>query len=245
MLSADVASRSDALGTGCIAIDGPSGSGKSTVARRVASRLGLDYLDTGATYRTVTLAVLTAHVDPTDTAAVGAIAADVLDRARLSLSLAPDERWVLLDGHEVSSAIRSPEVTAAVSAVSAVPAVREQLVSWQRQLVASVLGCVVEGRDVGAVVLPAAPVKIWLTATAEARARRRSVELSTSPSEVLAALVRRDGLDADRVIAPARPAADAVSMDTTSMTIDDVVSAVVARAAAVGIAPRERKTPRD
>ncbi|HYT10813.1 MAG TPA: (d)CMP kinase, partial [Mycobacteriales bacterium] len=152
-----------------IAIDGPSGTGKSTVARGLARRLGFRYLDTGAMYRAVTWAVLRAGVDPQDADAV----ADIAERVRVEVSTDPDHPRVTVDGRRVDREVRSAAVTAAVSPVSAIPRVRAVLVAFQRRL-AEAGGVVVEGRDIGTVVAPGAPLKVFLTASTDARALRRS-----------------------------------------------------------------------
>lgn len=219
-------SRSDV----CIAIDGPAGSGKSTVARTVARRLGLRYLDTGAMYRAATWLALRDGVHDAD-ALTG-----LAETMRLELSDWPDDVLVRVEGTDVTTAIRSPEVGAAVSAVSAVPGVRRVLVDRQRAIVAGG-GIVVEGRDIGTVVLPDAPVKIFLTATGDARAQRRAAERgAVSPAGVAVTRVEidaRDRLDSGRTVSPLTRADDAVEIDTTTMTIDQVVAAVLARVDAV------------
>lgn len=211
---------------GCvvIAVDGPAGTGKSSVSKGLARVLGARYLDTGAMYRIVTLALLRAGVDLADPAAVAA-AADV----PLAIGHDPDSDAAFLAGEDVSAEIRGEEVTRAVSAVSAVPEVRERLVRIQRDLAASAGSVVVEGRDIGTVVLPDADVKIFLTASAETRARRRSDQnraagLADDYETVLADVQRRDHLDSTRVVSPLRPAADAVIVDTGELTEAEVVS---------------------
>jgi cytidylate kinase len=202
-----------------VAIDGPAGSGKSTVARAVAQRADLRHLDTGAVYRALTLALLRAHVPPDDAEAV-ALAAKTAD---LALELAPGRSGtvrVLLDGSAMGEELRSPEVNAAVSAVSAVPAVREQLVALQRAVI-SLGGIVAEGRDVGTVVWPQAEVKVFLTADAAERARRRAADESAE------ALARRDRLDSGRAASPTRAAEDALLLDSTGREVDDVVEQIV------------------
>jgi cytidylate kinase len=197
-----------------VAIDGPAGSGKSTVARRVAERAGLRYLDTGATYRALTLALLRRGVPVDDPEAV----ADAAKAVDLTLELAPGPAGaarVLLDGTEPGAALRSPEVNATVSTVSAVPAVRELLVGLQRSLV-GVGGIVVEGRDIGTVVWPDADVKVFLTASEHERARRRGGETAET-------LARRDAIDSGRAASPTRAAADALIIDSTTRSIDQVV----------------------
>ena len=207
--------------TGVVALDGPSGTGKSTVARRLASALGARYLDTGAMYRAATLAVLRAGVDPVDAVAV----ADVVEKARIAVSTDPQHPSVELDGAPVDTDIRTDEVTAAVSAVSALPAVRALLVAAQRELIDDG-AIVVEGRDIGTVVWPTARPKVYLTATAQARAQRRAAETHrlTDVAGVAADIDRRDRLDTGRAASPLARAADAVELDTTTLDIDQVVA---------------------
>ncbi|RSN52388.1 (d)CMP kinase [Amycolatopsis sp. WAC 04182] len=214
-----------------VAMDGPSGTGKSTVSRKLATKLGAGYLDTGAMYRMVTLAVLRAGVDPADADAV----ADVALKAELGIGTRPDEAIVTLAGENVAAEIRGADVTTAVSPVSAVPAVRELLVTRQREIIAEVLGrvggIVVEGRDIGTVVSPDAPLKIFLTASAEVRAARRSAQDSAAGREstvdvAKAAVERRDHLDSTRAASPLRAAEDAVEVDTSALNIDQVIVAL-------------------
>jgi CMP/dCMP kinase len=207
-----------------IAVDGPAGTGKSSVSRALARSLSARYLDTGAMYRIVTLAVLRAGVDLTDTPAIESAAADV----PLSVGYDPDEDRAYLDAEDVSREIRGDEVTKAVSAVSAVPAVRARLVGLQRELAAGPGSVVVEGRDIGTVVLPDADVKIFLTASAEERARRRNDQnvesgLGDDYEAVLADVKRRDHLDSTRPASPLRAADDAVVVDTSAMTEPEVI----------------------
>jgi cytidylate kinase len=209
-----------------VAVDGPSGSGKSTVARGVADALGLSVLDTGAMYRAVTLAVLNGGIDPTDADAAAAMAR----RARIDL----DDDRVLLDGRDVTSEIRGPAVTDAVSIVSAHPGVRKVLVGRQREWVEQHGGGVVEGRDIGTVVFPDAPVKVFLTASGDERARRRQRDERAADREVDVeavrdALGRRDRLDSTRAASPLRQADDAIVIDTTTRDADDVVAEIVER----------------
>ena len=212
---------------GQVTLDGPSGTGKSSVARSVASRLGAAYLDTGAMYRAATVAVLDAGVDPADGEAVARVVAG----ARIEVGTTAQAERVEVDGTDVAERIRSAEVTRNVSAVSAVPAVRRQLVDQQRSLVGAADAVVVEGRDIGTVVLPDATVKIYLTAAPEARAQRRAAQLGlTTPDEIadLAAdLRRRDEYDSSRADSPLRPAADAVVVDSTDLDREGVVDRVV------------------
>jgi cytidylate kinase len=207
-----------------VAIDGPAGTGKSSVSRGLARALGARYLDTGAMYRMVTLAVLRAGVDPADDAAVAATAAS----ARLSVDYDPDVDRCFLDSEDVSVEIRGDEVTRAVSAVSSIKAVRERLVGFQREMSEGRGSIVVEGRDIGTVVLPDADVKIFLTASAETRARRRNDQnvaagLADDYDAVLADVRRRDHLDSTRTVSPLRAAEDAVVVDTSEMTEAEVV----------------------
>ncbi|TDZ90512.1 Cytidylate kinase [Mycobacteroides salmoniphilum] len=209
-----------------VAIDGPSGTGKSSVAKELARQLGAAYLDTGAMYRIVTLWVLRAGIDLADPTAISA----ATERVPLSVGSDPDAQTALLAGEDVSTPIRGTEVTGAVSAVSAVPAVRERLVRQQRELAEGSGGAVVvEGRDIGTVVLPDADVKIYLTASAQARAQRRNAQNVSGGGvdeyeRVLADVQRRDHLDSTRAVSPLRPAEDAVLVDTSDMTQDQVVA---------------------
>lgn len=199
-----------------IAIDGPAGAGKSTIAAALASRLGLPHVDTGAYYRAATLAVLRARVDPADEAACAAVAgaAEIGRRAGRTL----------LAGEDVEDEIRGPAVTAAVSAVSAHPAVRTALLARQRAEVGAV-GGVVEGRDAGTVVVPDADLKVWLTATPAERAARRAAQLGEPAASHLDDLARRDAADAAQMV----PAPDAVEIDTTGRTVSDIIDDIVAR----------------
>nr|WP_208411095.1 (d)CMP kinase [Mycolicibacterium fluoranthenivorans] len=208
-----------------VALDGPAGTGKSSVSRGLAHALGARYLNTGAMYRIVTLAVLRAGVDLSDTDRV----AEVADEVDLAVGYDPDFDTAFLAGEDVSHEIRGDEVTAAVSAVSAVPAVRARLVQLQRELAAGEGAVVVEGRDIGTVVLPDADVKIYLTASAEERARRRNAQniangLPDDYEAVLADVVRRDHLDSSRAVSPMRAAEDALIVDTSAMSESEVVT---------------------
>lgn len=203
-----------------VAVDGPSGSGKSTVSRRLASELHAAYLDTGAMYRAVTWAVLRAGVDLTDPDGIAKVAGEV----RLESGTDPADPYLRMDGEPVDGPIRGPEVTAAVSAVAAVPAVRRMLVARQRQIIAVAGRIVVEGRDIGQVVAPDADLKVFLTAADSERARRRSAQDASDPGATAADLARRDRLDSTRAADPLRRAADAVELDTTTMGIDAVVA---------------------
>ncbi|MFC0860791.1 (d)CMP kinase [Sphaerimonospora cavernae] len=206
-----------------VAMDGPSGSGKSSASRGVARALGLRYLDTGAMYRAVTWWMLDRGVDPSDQDAVTARCRE----PRLEISTDPDAPGISVDGTDVSGPIRTQEVTRAVSAVSAVPDVRRRLVDLQRQIIGPG-DIVVEGRDIGTVVAPDAPLKIYLTASADARALRRTAELTgTSTREQRAEMARRDALDSTRKTDPLAMAADAVELDTTPLDLDEVIAEVL------------------
>jgi cytidylate kinase len=224
---------------GQITLDGPSGTGKSSVARAVAARLGAAYLDTGAMYRAATVAVLDAGVDPEDAEAVAAVVAT----ARIEVGTSAGVEVVRVDGVDVADRIRSPEVTRTVSPVSAVPAVRRQLVEQQRALVEAAEAVVVEGRDIGTVVLPEATLKVYLTADPAVRAERRAGQLGlTDPAEVadLAEdLRRRDEYDSGREDSPLRPARDAVIVDSTDLDRAAVIDRVVSLAASA-VAAGER-----
>jgi CMP/dCMP kinase len=210
-----------------IAIDGPAGAGKSTVARALAERLGLIYIDSGATYRAAALKVLESGVSPTNTAAV----IELVSRAKIAFS-ARDREWrVTLDGRDVTSLIRTPEVTQAAARVSRVPEVRQKLVALQRAA-ARVAGVVMEGRDIGTVVFPGADLKIFLEADPAERARRRlDQEQAEGRRQSLAAtadeILQRDQLDAERSISPLVPAADAVRIDSTNLSADAVVDRIL------------------
>ncbi|SCF25230.1 cytidylate kinase [Micromonospora viridifaciens] len=203
-----------------VAVDGPSGSGKSTVSRRLAVRIGARYLDTGAMYRAVTWAVLRSGVDLTDTESVSKVASEV----DLRIGTDPEGYGVTADGVDVAKEIRGPEVTGAVSAVAAVPAVRELLVAGQREMIANAGRIVVEGRDIGSVVAPDADLKVYLTASEAARAQRRSAEDASDVAATAADLARRDKLDSTRKVNPLQQAPDAVVLDTTELGIDEVVA---------------------
>jgi cytidylate kinase len=209
-----------------LAIDGPGGVGKSTVSRRVARRLGLRYLDTGAMYRAVTWALLRHGVRTDDPTAVADAAAGV----RLEVGTDPARPTIHADGVDVGVPIRTREVTAAVSAVSAVPGVRALLLDQQRLAIADG-GIVVEGRDIGTVVVPDAPLKVFLTADADVRAQRRGAELrshdGTAVATVRRELARRDAFDSSRAVSPLTAAEDAVVVDTTELSIDEVVERVL------------------
>ncbi|MGY1840157.1 MULTISPECIES: (d)CMP kinase [unclassified Modestobacter] len=212
---------------GQVTLDGPSGTGKSSVARAVATRLGADYLDTGAMYRAATVAVLDAGVDLDDAEGIAraVAAADI----RIGTSAAAE--LVQVDGVDVAARIRGAEVTRAVSPVSAVPAVRRLLVDRQRALVAAADAVVVEGRDIGTVVLPGATCKIYLTAAPEVRAERRAGQLGVHDpariAQIAADLRRRDEYDSSRADSPLRPAEDAIVVDSTGLDREAVVERVL------------------
>ena len=208
-----------------IAIDGPAGTGKSSVARGLATSLGARYLDTGAIDRLVALSVLRGGIDLGDAAAIAGVAGDI----ELAVGHEPGEDRSYLAGEDVSVEIRGDAVTQAVSAVSAVPEVRTRLVALQRALAEGPDNVVVEGRDIGTVVLPDADVKIFLTASAEERARRRNDQNVASglPDEyerVLADVKRRDHLDSTRAVSPLRAADDAIVVDTSDMNQTEVIA---------------------
>jgi GTP-binding protein len=211
-----------------IAIDGPAGAGKSTVARAVAAELGFTYLDSGAMYRCVALAAREAGVDPDDGAALGPLAE--------GLEISFDGRRVLLGGRDASYAIRTPEVSADASRVSVHPAVREAMVARQRELIAD-SDYVAEGRDIGTVVSPDSPLKVFLTASDEERARRRAAETGEDVVSVLAAQQARDARDTEREHGALRAAEDAEEIDTTGLSLEEVVSRVVALAHERGLTP--------
>nr|WP_051109052.1 (d)CMP kinase [Actinomadura flavalba] len=207
-------------------MDGPSGSGKSSASKGVARALGLRYLDTGAMYRAVTWWMLDQGVPVDDPAAVAARAADPV----IVSGTDPDAPSITVDGRDVSAPIRTREVTNAVSAVSAVPEVRARLVALQREAIAGG-GIVVEGRDIGTVVAPDAPVKVYLTASEEARAQRRARDLAADPSATVTLTqseqARRDRLDSTRKASPLAKAADATEIDSTELSLAEVIEAVV------------------
>jgi cytidylate kinase len=218
-----------------IAIDGPAGAGKSTVARAVASRIGAGYLDTGAMYRALTVVALRQGLDVRDGAALAALASDT----RIDLERIGDGGLVVrVDGEDVTDAIRAAEVTDGVSAVAAHGAVRERMVARQREIL-SAGGWVADGRDLGTTVVPGAEVKVFLTATLDARAARRAVDLGPGAAlaEVREAVKMRDQLDSTRAQSPLRQADDAHVIDSTDMTAEEVVDAVVALAESARTAP--------
>jgi len=210
-----------------IAIDGPAGAGKSTVARAVADEIGFTYLDSGAMYRCVALAALESGTGLDDGPALGKLAE--------GLEIGFDSRRVLLGERDVTDAIRTPDVSAVASEVSVHPQVREAMVERQRQLIAAG-NYVAEGRDIGTVVSPDSPLKVFLTASDEERARRRAAETGDDVEEVLEAQRRRDARDTEREHGALRPAADAVELDTTGLSQDEVVTRVVALARERGLA---------
>lgn len=208
-----------------IAVDGPAGTGKSSVSRGLARELGARYLNTGAMYRIVTLAVLRAGLDLDDAAAVAELASHV----DLAVGFDPDEDLYFLGGEDVSVEIRGDAVTKAVSAVSAVPEVRTRLVDRQRELADGTVAVVVEGRDIGTVVLPHADVKVFLTASPQERARRRNDQnvesgLASDYDAVLADVERRDHLDSTRAVSPLRAADDAIVVDSSDMSQSETVA---------------------
>jgi len=210
-----------------IAVDGPAGSGKSTAARGVARALGLRYLDTGSTYRALTWWLLARGVDVSAPDAVIAY----LGRPVIEVGTDPDAPAIRVDGHDVAGPIRTREVTNAVSAVASIPQVRSHLVAMQQRIIADALaagdGIVAEGRDIGTVVAPDAPVKVYLTASESVRARRRTADLAADPAATVAVTraeqVRRDSSDAPQM---AR-APDAFEIDTTALGLDEVIRAII------------------
>lgn len=205
-----------------IAIDGPAGSGKSTVARRLAERLGLDYLDTGAMYRAITFAALRRGIDPADTGPVAQLARAV--------DLDVTTEHVRVDGVDATIEIRGPEVSRAVSLVAANPEVRAELVRRQREWAYERSGGVMEGRDIGTVVFPDAMLKVYLNARPEIRAERRAAEVSDLDYETVAAdMARRDAFDQGREADPLRRAEDAIQFDTSDMSVDEIVDELARR----------------
>jgi cytidylate kinase len=205
-----------------IAIDGPAGSGKSTVGRRLAAQLGLDYLDTGAMYRGVTFAALRRNIDPAD--------ADVVARLAEQVELELHEGTLTVDGVDATIEIRGPEVTRAVSLVAANPAVRKELVRRQREWAEARGGGVLEGRDIGSVVFPDAVLKVYLTASPEVRAERRSKEVTDLDYATVAAdIARRDAADQGRDDSPLAQAEGALVVDTSHRDVDEIVADLVSR----------------
>jgi len=210
-----------------IAIDGPAGAGKSTVAQKLAERLGLTYVDSGATYRAAALKVLHSGVSPEDAAAISKL----IGETNIQVTSDGLQPHVLLDGEDVTSRIRTPDVTLAAAKVSRLPEVREKLVEVQRTL-ARDRGLVMEGRDIGTVVFPHAPLKIFLKADPEERVRRRLEQdkkegRNTTLEQTAYEIGRRDQLDAERKISPLVPAADACEIDSTYLTADQVVERIL------------------
>ena len=211
-----------------IAIDGPAGAGKSTIAKYAASELGFIYVDTGALYRTIGLAAQRRGISPTDTGSVIAMLGDI------SVELAFNEQRqqvVLLDGEDVSALIRTPEISMMASAVSALPEVRAHLLDLQRDI-ARKNNVIMDGRDIGTVVLPDAQIKIFLFASPECRAKRRYDQLvekgmEVSYDEILASVKERDHNDSSRSVAPLKPADDAVMVDTSWQTLDESVAKLI------------------
>ena len=210
-----------------IAIDGPAGAGKSTAARRAAQRLDFIYVDTGAMYRTIALAVLRGHVDPQDPEALQG----VLDQVRIGIEYRDGSQRMLLNGEDVSDLIRTGEVSSQASVVAAIPAVREKLLNLQRDLAASA-DVIMDGRDIGTNILPDAQLKIYLTASVEERARRRYLEMTEkgeacSLEEIAKEIAERDERDMNRETAPLRQAEDAVFLDTSDMDLEQVTEKIV------------------
>jgi cytidylate kinase len=210
-----------------IAIDGPAGAGKSTVAQKLAARLGLNYVDSGATYRAAALKVLEAGVSPEDESAV----VEVIAGAEIRFTTDGDRCCVWLDGRDVTQDIRTPEVTLAAAQVSRLPEVRKKLINLQRSLVQG-RGVVMEGRDIGTVVFPEAPLKIFLKAEVQERAHRRLQQdqeegRASTLEQTAYDIGRRDQLDAERKISPLIPAPDAVEIDSTRLTADQVVEQIL------------------
>jgi cytidylate kinase len=203
-----------------VAIDGPAGAGKSTVGRAVAARLRLDYLDTGAMYRAVTFAALLRGIDPADDDDVAALA--------MAVEMTLDGSVVTVDGVDATIEIRGREVTAAVSAVAANARVRAELVRRQREWVHAHHGGVVEGRDIGSVVLPDATLKLFVTASPRVRAERRVAEIGGDVADVEASIIERDRKDSTRAASPLTETADAVVVDTSGLSIDEVVEHILA-----------------
>jgi CMP/dCMP kinase len=219
-----------------VAVDGPSGAGKSSASRGAAIELGLRYLDTGSMYRALTWWLLERGVDVGDADTIGALAAE----PRLEVGTDPRAPWARVDGRDVTSVIRTREVTDAVSAVAAVPRVRAHLIAQQRDIIAKAGGIVAEGRDIGTVVAPDAPVKVYLTAEGAERASRRAAETSRSPAATRLDQDRRDRLDA----AQSGHAADAVEIDSTHLSLDQVVAIIVRLAREYSPLPHPRQQSR-
>ncbi len=207
-----------------VAIDGPAGAGKSTVGRAVADRLGLQYLDTGAMYRAITFAALRRGLDPTDEAHV----AELSEAVDLSVDAGPNGTVVVVDGVDATIEIRGREVTSAVSAVAANSRVRSELVRRQRRWVNEHDGGVVEGRDIGSVVFPDATLKLYVTASPRVRAERRVAEIGGDVAEVEASIIERDRKDSTRSDSPLTEANGSVLLDTSGLSVDEVVDRVLA-----------------
>ncbi|MDY2969480.1 MAG: (d)CMP kinase [Butyricicoccus pullicaecorum] len=210
-----------------VAIDGPAGAGKSTIARAAAAQLGFVYVDTGALYRTIGLAVCRRGIDGTDVPGI----LTTLPEIQVGLTYQDGAQHVLLDGEDVSDAIRTPQISTYASQVSSVPEVRAYLLDLQRDL-ARRQSVIMDGRDIGTVILPDAKVKIFLTASPEKRAARRCAELREKGQDVtvegiLADMERRDALDASRAVAPLKQAEDAVLVDTSDLTLEQSIEAVL------------------
>ncbi|GGA38896.1 cytidylate kinase [Kroppenstedtia guangzhouensis] len=210
-----------------VAIDGPAGAGKSTVARRVAAELGLTYVDTGAMYRAITWKILKENEDPEDEASVSRLARET----DLQLTAGKGEVDVWVDGERVTEAIRTPEVTSEVSRIAGQAGVRKILTDKQR-VIARQGGVVMDGRDIGTQVLPNADVKVFLTASIEERAQRRHLELvrrgyEVDPEQLKEEIRNRDEKDRNREHAPLRPAEDAVHVDTTGLSVEEVVQSIL------------------
>ncbi len=225
-----------------VAIDGPSGTGKSSTSKAVASALGLSYLDTGAQYRAITWWMLTNDVPVSDAEAVAAASG----RPEIVSGTDPAAPAISVDGVDASGPIRTQEVTAAVSAVSAVPEVRTRITELQRSIAAEAAGgIVVEGRDIGTTVLPDADLKVFLTASPEARASRRSGELKGKEagdvSATREALIKRDAADSSRKTSPLKKADDAVEVDTTELSLEQVVECVVTLVESAASAKEQRE----
>lgn len=210
-----------------IAIDGPAGAGKSTVSREVAKRLGFMYLDTGAMYRALALAVKKAGIDPQNDKSLGSLCKSL----NIRFDAAQASPRIFLNGEDVSEHIRTPEIDMLASKISAIAVVRQEMTRLQRAVAEKAGRAVAEGRDMGTVVFPDAKCKFFLTATLEERARRRYEERrqrgeKVDPAQVARELKKRDEQDEKRALAPLKPAEDAVIIDTTQLTIDEVVDKI-------------------
>jgi CMP/dCMP kinase len=226
-----------------VTIDGPAGAGKSTVAKELAARLGLSYVDSGATYRAAALKVIESGVSPEDEAKV----VEIVSRAEIAFDAAGGKPRVMLDGCAVTDKIRSSEVTLAAAKVSRLPEVRKKLVAIQRTF-ARGRGVVMEGRDIGTVVFPSAPLKIFLEADRDERARRRLEQnhqegRATTLEDTAYELGRRDQLDAERKISPLVAAPDAIKIDSTNLSADEVVQKILELASERGLLGRPDNPP--